>query len=442
MCQFPFDLDHPLDVAAVTTLASYRLVFLNSEYTKRWYVELLDRSISYLLHPRLPDEATFSRNRLHPPLTAEVMSSLGKQMRALFTTEEAKLNGYGFSNNNSQPRFLNNKHLVVSTNMYTYYDFMYECIEQFPTLGRDLEAIKATVLKLRFPAVEIVYPAVEPVVASGTAASRNETAELQSVEQKEGRHVVNTTPMEFHTPSNQRRTGRSRCIVLIGRIFSGRQNKGHIAALRAIEELAEQRGNSTDTNNNDYTSANGPVDLHFVGQLQHGHEEHLQRLRNISQSPGRHAKVLFHVNAPNHVLQRVMESCEVQWHLTGLDSHPSDPASFEHFGISIVESMFAGLIPVVVRQGGGLEIVGDTREFGETISTIPALVAATRRILDLSPPDAQTMSERVRRRAMEYTRGRFLRRVDALMAGAMAGTLNHFVAKEQKLVSDLNGRKM
>ena len=104
--------------------------------------------------------------------------------------------------------------------------------------------------------------------------------------------------------------------------------------------------------------------------------------------------------------------------------------------------MFAGLIPVVVRQGGGLEIVGDTREFGETISTIPALVAATRRILDLSPPDAQTMSERVRRRAMEYTRGRFLRRVDALMAGAMAGTLNHFVAKEQKLVSDLNGRKM
>ena len=76
------------------------------------------------------------------------------------------------------------------------------------------------------------------------------------------------------------------------------------------------------------------------------------------------------------------------------------------------------------------------------ISTIPALVAATRRILDLSPPDAQTMSERVRRRAMEYTRGRFLRRVDALMAGAMAGTLNHFVAKEQKLVSDLNGRKM
>ena len=66
-------------------------------------------------------------------------------------------------------------------------------------------------------------------------------------------------------------------------------------------------------------------------------------------------------------------------HLTGIDAPPTDPASFEHFGISIVESMLAGLIPVVLRTGGGRESVegglGDS--VGATVSDVATLVRTT-----------------------------------------------------------------
>jgi glycosyltransferase involved in cell wall biosynthesis len=48
------------------------------------------------------------------------------------------------------------------------------------------------------------------------------------------------------------------------------------------------------------------------------------------------------------------------WHAMGLGEDPyRDPVMFEHFGISIVEAMSAGAVPVVVGAGGQAEIVED-----------------------------------------------------------------------------------
>jgi hypothetical protein len=50
------------------------------------------------------------------------------------------------------------------------------------------------------------------------------------------------------------------------------------------------------------------------------------------------SQIEFHVSASSETVHKTLSSSLVQWHLTGADSDThSDPASEEHFGISIVE---------------------------------------------------------------------------------------------------------
>ncbi len=49
--------------------------------------------------------------------------------------------------------------------------------------------------------------------------------------------------------------------------------------------------------------------------------------------------VQFHVGVPAQAIEQLLASALVQWHLTGIDlvGGQADPASEEHFGISIAE---------------------------------------------------------------------------------------------------------
>ena len=55
------------------------------------------------------------------------------------------------------------------------------------------------------------------------------------------------------------------------------------------------------------------------------------------------------------------QKASIYWHATGFGADEAEfPERQEHFGISTVEAMVAGCIPVVIGQGGQLEVVGQT----------------------------------------------------------------------------------
>lgn len=130
-------------------------------------------------------------------------------------------------------------------------------------------------------------------------------------------------------------------IIMIGRIFDGRQNKGYRAALSMFQQVMQ--------------CTEYDVRLHIVGSLMPGHEEFYQILVTTVRRIG--LNVDFHINAHQSEIMDILSKSLVQWHLTGIDSVEQDPASEEHFGVSVVEGMQAGVIPVVINKGGLGEIV-------------------------------------------------------------------------------------
>lgn len=134
--------------------------------------------------------------------------------------------------------------------------------------------------------------------------------------------------------------GEHKHIILLGRFFSGRQSKGHLEALRAFKLLSGKIPASTK--------------LILCGNVWPGHSDYVELLkREVARD---NLNVEFLLGQSSAVVQSALQSSLVQWHMTGIDAQ-GDPASNEHFGISIVEGMSTGCIPIVYCIGGGLDIV-------------------------------------------------------------------------------------
>ena len=107
-------------------------------------------------------------------------------------------------------------------------------------------------------------------------------------------------------------------------------------------------------------------------------------------------------NAETDELRRGLSTSIVYWHAAGLGIDPTEePERVEHFGISIVEAMGHGCVPVVIAAGGPLETVRD-RVDGIHCRTLDDMVMATRRIFSDSELQAK-LGGSARARAREFS---------------------------------------
>jgi glycosyltransferase involved in cell wall biosynthesis len=114
----------------------------------------------------------------------------------------------------------------------------------------------------------------------------------------------------------------------------------------------------------------------------------------------------FIVNPPSTKLWEAYEAAKIYWHASGygedLKAHP-DRA--EHFGISTVEAMGMGAVPVVINAGGQPEIVC-SGETGFLWNTTEELIAQTKTLI-AEPKHLQEMSERARKSADRFSQEAF-----------------------------------
>lgn len=127
-------------------------------------------------------------------------------------------------------------------------------------------------------------------------------------------------------------------ILSVGRFFGFLKDKKHELLIDAFKKWVDEN------NLNDWS-------LHLVGGTTKGDESYLKELRN--QAKG--TKIFLHPNLPFTDLKKLYGESQIYWHATGFGE--DDPTKMEHFGISTVEAMAGGAVPVVVNAGGQKEIV-------------------------------------------------------------------------------------
>jgi len=156
-------------------------------------------------------------------------------------------------------------------------------------------------------------------------------------------------------------------------------------------------------------------ELHFTGSLSADGKSRtfVDTLKRAAAG----SPVFFHFNSAREELRNVYRRAAIYWHATGYGVDADEyPSKQEHFGISTVEAMSAGAVPVVYATGGQKEIVTDGVD-GYWWADIDRLVNQTRILAN----DAALRSELGRQAVLSskrFSRESFVANIDRLIDSA------------------------
>jgi glycosyltransferase involved in cell wall biosynthesis len=169
-------------------------------------------------------------------------------------------------------------------------------------------------------------------------------------------------------------------VLSVGRFFAGSHNKKQVELIRAFRQ-----------------SVKGPLagwELHLAGGYVPS-ESNAAYLATVRDAIAGSSAIHLHLNCDAAELRQLYGQSKLFWHATGLgESEAAHPERFEHFGITTVEAMAAGCVPLVIAKGGQPEIVHSGVD-GYLWTTLDALIS---RSASLAGDDAER--ERLARAAI------------------------------------------
>lgn len=177
-------------------------------------------------------------------------------------------------------------------------------------------------------------------------------------------HIVNP-PVKV---SQIRHSNKKNFIVTVGRFT---REKKHEIMIEAFKKL-------------------NPIDweFHLIGSFQENvslyDKEYLDKLKDMAKG----FPISFHLNMPHNEVIKLLEQSKIYWHARGY--RETSLNEYENFGISTVEAMAAGCVPVVINKGAQPEIVEHNKngfvwkEPGELINYTAGLIANESKMKKLS----------------------------------------------------------
>ncbi len=147
--------------------------------------------------------------------------------------------------------------------------------------------------------------------------------------------------------------------------------------------------------------------LHLAGGLMEGNEQILSELKELAQN----YPVYFYPNISLPDLVKLYGESSIYWHVMGYGE--TDPARFEHFGISTVEAMASGCVPVVIDKGGQLETVEDGVS-GLFWEDPDQLIAQTLKIIE-DPKLSKKLSEGALKRSRIFSKAEFTKQITKIV---------------------------
>ena len=122
----------------------------------------------------------------------------------------------------------------------------------------------------------------------------------------------------------------------------------------------------------------------------------------------------FLINSNKNDLWKIGSKAKIYWHATGFgEDLTKNPQLAEHFGISTVESMGTGAVPVVINGGGQREIVTEGSD-GFLWGTQKEFIEKTLKLIN-DPKLLKKMSTAAFERAKYFDESNFCKRVTELI---------------------------
>jgi glycosyltransferase involved in cell wall biosynthesis len=197
-------------------------------------------------------------------------------------------------------------------------------------------------------------------------------------------------PVTMHEPA----AVKEPVILNVGRFFAAEHghSKKQLELVHAFRKLCD-RGTTGWT-------------LHLVGGCTAAGRGYFEQVRQAAKG----YPVELHPNATGDELESLYGRAGIYWHASGIGENAKrHPARLEHFGITTVEAMSAGAVPVVIGLAGQLETVRHGVD-GFHFTSIDGLCAQTESLIRDDRLRAE-MSESARRRAQDFSIDAFERRL-------------------------------
>lgn len=135
---------------------------------------------------------------------------------------------------------------------------------------------------------------------------------------------------------------KSKTIVHIGRFFKQLHSKRQDKIIDTFKKMVDQ-----------YPEKMSGWKLHLIGGVED--KEYTESLYEQAKD----APIFFHHNLSRDQVINYLTNARIYWHATGygVDQYVH-PEKVEHFGISTIEAMAAGCVPIVINAGGQPEALG------------------------------------------------------------------------------------
>lgn len=175
-------------------------------------------------------------------------------------------------------------------------------------------------------------------------------------------------------------------ILSVGRFFGYLKSKKHELLIKTFKELYKDK------------RLKG-WSLHLVGSASEGDKPYIKRLKDLTDN----LPVNFYPNLGYDELIQLYGESSIYWHAQGFDE--KDPTKMEHFGITTVEAMAGGCIPVAIGKGGQVEIIAH-RQSGFIWNSLDELKKFTLTLIE-NKDTLSKMSKEAQRRSKNFSKERF-----------------------------------
>ncbi len=136
-------------------------------------------------------------------------------------------------------------------------------------------------------------------------------------------------------------------ILSVGRFFVGGHSKKQDVLVEVFKTMVDKK------------LIDNSWELHLVGGVAKGerHSEYVEKIKKSAKG----YPIYFHISAPFNELKKLYSAAKIYWHAAGYGESKNEPILMEHFGITPVEAMAAGAVPIVYGEGGLKETVSNDK---------------------------------------------------------------------------------